>query len=57
VSLLKLPSVLLLDDKAGKPEAINLLVGRRPRLHTGIGRVSNASMGEASETLVWRPGE
>jgi phosphoserine phosphatase len=28
--LLKLPKVLLVDDKAGKPEAINLIIGRRP---------------------------
>jgi hypothetical protein len=28
--LLKLPDVLLIDDKAGKPEGINLVIGRRP---------------------------
>ena len=28
--LVKLPEVLLIDDKAGKPEAINLMIGRRP---------------------------
>ena len=29
-TLVKLPKVLLVDDKAGKPEAINLIIGRRP---------------------------
>ena len=29
-TLVKLPKVLLIDDKAGKPEAINLIIGRRP---------------------------
>jgi hypothetical protein len=28
--LVKLPEVLLVDDKAGKPEGINLMIGRRP---------------------------
>jgi phosphoglycolate phosphatase-like HAD superfamily hydrolase len=28
--LLRTPSVLLLDDKGGKPEGINLVIGRRP---------------------------
>lgn len=28
--LIKLPLLLYLDDKAGKPEAINLIIGRRP---------------------------
>ena len=28
--LVKLPEVLLIDDKTGKPEGINLLIGRRP---------------------------
>jgi phosphoglycolate phosphatase-like HAD superfamily hydrolase len=28
--LMKLPEVLLIDDKAGKPEGINLFIGRRP---------------------------
>lgn len=28
--LLKLPEVLFVDDKAGKPEAINLIIGKRP---------------------------
>jgi phosphoglycolate phosphatase-like HAD superfamily hydrolase len=28
--LVKLPRVLLLDDKGGKPEGINLVIGRRP---------------------------
>ena len=28
--LLKLPAVLLLDDEGGKPEGINLVIGRRP---------------------------
>lgn len=28
--LLKLPLALYIDDKAGKPEAINLIIGRRP---------------------------
>jgi haloacid dehalogenase-like hydrolase len=29
-TLVKLPKVLLIDDKAGKPEAINFIIGRRP---------------------------
>lgn len=29
-TLVKIPKVLLVDDKAGKPEAINLVIGRRP---------------------------
>ena len=29
-TLVKIPKVLLVDDKAGKPEAINLMIGRRP---------------------------
>lgn len=28
--LVKLPKVLMVDDKAGKPTAINLMIGRRP---------------------------
>jgi hypothetical protein len=28
--LVKLPKALLIDDKAGKPECINLIIGRRP---------------------------
>ncbi len=28
--LVKLPDVLLVDDKAGKPESINMFIGRRP---------------------------
>ena len=28
--LVKLPEVLLIDDKGGKPEGINLVIGRRP---------------------------
>jgi hypothetical protein len=28
--LVKLPEVLLIDDKAGKPEGINLIIGKRP---------------------------
>jgi hypothetical protein len=28
--LVKLPAVLLVDDKGGKPESINLVIGRRP---------------------------
>jgi hypothetical protein len=28
--LVKLPEVLLIDDKAGKPEGINFVIGRRP---------------------------
>jgi len=26
----KLPDVLLIDDKTGKPEGINIVIGRRP---------------------------
>jgi hypothetical protein len=29
-SLVKTPEVLLVDDKTGKPEGINLIIGRRP---------------------------
>jgi phosphoglycolate phosphatase-like HAD superfamily hydrolase len=29
-ALIKLPEVFFIDDKAGKPEAINLFIGRRP---------------------------
>ena len=43
--LVKLPSVLLIDDKAGKPEGINLVIGRRPRPRSAtrpeIARCSN----------------
>jgi hypothetical protein len=28
--LIKLPEVLLVDDKTGKPEGINMVIGRRP---------------------------
>jgi phosphoglycolate phosphatase-like HAD superfamily hydrolase len=33
--LIKLPAVEFIDDKAGKPEAINLIIGRRPRAAFG----------------------
>jgi phosphoglycolate phosphatase-like HAD superfamily hydrolase len=33
--LVKLPEVMLIDDKAGKPEGINLMIGRRP--HAAFG--------------------
>jgi phosphoglycolate phosphatase-like HAD superfamily hydrolase len=33
--LVKLPAVLLVDDKGGKPESINLVIGRRPRAALG----------------------
>ncbi|MGP0065820.1 MAG: HAD family hydrolase [Isosphaeraceae bacterium] len=33
--LVKLPEVLLVDDHAGKPEAINLVIGRRPNAAFG----------------------
>ena len=33
--LLRRPDVLLLDDKGGKPEGINLVIGRRPRAAFG----------------------
>lgn len=33
--LIKLPEVLLVDDKQGKPEAINLFIGRKPILAIG----------------------
>jgi hypothetical protein len=29
--LIKLPEVLLIDDKTGKPEGINMVIGRRPQ--------------------------
>jgi haloacid dehalogenase-like hydrolase len=34
-ALVKLPDVLLLDDKGGKPEGINLVIGRRPHASFG----------------------
>lgn len=33
--LLKLPEVLFIDDKAGKPEGINLIIGKRPIIAFG----------------------
>ena len=33
--LIKLPEVLLLDDKTGKPEGINMVIGRRPQAAFG----------------------
>lgn len=33
--LIKLPEVLIVDDKQGKPEAINLFIGRKPILAIG----------------------
>ncbi|MGE5212367.1 MAG: HAD family hydrolase, partial [Nitrospirota bacterium] len=33
--LIKLPEVLLIDDKTGKPEGINMIIGRRPRAAFG----------------------
>ncbi len=33
--LIKQPEVLLIDDKAGKPESINLFIGRRPQAAFG----------------------
>ncbi|MDR3476955.1 MAG: HAD family hydrolase [Gammaproteobacteria bacterium] len=33
--LIKLPEVLLVDDKAGKPEAINLFIGQKPIIAFG----------------------
>jgi hypothetical protein len=33
--LIKLPEVLLVDDKAGKPEGINMVIGRRPQAAFG----------------------
>ena len=33
--LIKLPEVLLVDDKAGKPEGINMVIGRRPEAAFG----------------------
>ncbi len=33
--LVKLPDVLFIDDKVGKPEAIDLIIGRRPRAAFG----------------------
>ena len=33
--LVKLPEVLLVDDKGGKPEGINLVIGRRPYAASG----------------------
>src|SRR5215475_9854007 len=33
--LIKLPEVLLIDDKAGKPEGINMVIGRRPQAAFG----------------------
>ena len=33
--LMKLPKVLFVDDKMGKPEGINLVIGRRPQAAFG----------------------
>jgi phosphoglycolate phosphatase-like HAD superfamily hydrolase len=33
--LIKLPEILLVDDKTGKPEGINMLIGRRPQAAFG----------------------
>jgi hypothetical protein len=33
--LIKLPEVLLIDDKTGKPEGINMVIGRRPQCAFG----------------------
>jgi hypothetical protein len=33
--LIKLPDVLLVDDKTGKPEGINMVIGRRPQAAFG----------------------
>ena len=33
--LIKLPEVLLIDDKTGKPEGINMIIGRRPQAAFG----------------------
>src|SRR6266480_2598322 len=33
--LIKLPEVLLIDDKTGKPEGINMVIGRRPQAAFG----------------------
>jgi len=33
--LVKLPAVLIIDDKAGKPEAINFVIGRKPIIAFG----------------------
>lgn len=33
--LIKLPEVLLVDDKTGKPEGINMIIGRRPQAAFG----------------------
>jgi hypothetical protein len=33
--LIKLPEVLLVDDKTGKPEGINMVIGRRPQAAFG----------------------
>ena len=33
--LMRLPEVLLIDDKAGKPEGINMIIGRRPQCAFG----------------------
>lgn len=33
--LIKLPEILFIDDKTGKPEAINLFIGRKPNISFG----------------------
>lgn len=33
--LIKMPNMLFVDDKAGKPEAINLFIGRKPIIAVG----------------------
>jgi hypothetical protein len=39
--LIKLPEVLLIDDKTGKPEGINMVIGRRPLRAFGIRPVTS----------------
>jgi hypothetical protein len=39
--LIKLPEVLLIDDKTGKPEGINMVIGRRPLGAFGIRPVTS----------------
>jgi len=55
--LVKLPDVLILDDKTGKPEGINLVIGRKPNAAFGnsIGdqqMLEYAQAGEGARLMV-----
>ena len=57
--LTKEPKLLLNDNKAGKPEGIHLMIGRRPRdgvrqLRPATSRCSNTpTAGDGARLVVW----